>query len=346
MEILRNKPLVTTIIVTYQYGHFIEEAIESVLNQDFPKEDMEIIVVDDGSTDDTEERIKKYKDKIKYIYKENGGQASALNVGFENAKGEIICTLDADDYWLPQKIRKVVLEFEKDPEVGYVYHPFILYYTETKKIEKQEFTPTSGWIFEDKIKVLKYLGMATSGCAFRKRFLNRLLPIPSNLKIAADGYLVGLIPFIFKVLALNEHLTVYRFHKKNLFNILGYDLERLKKKQESLKILLESEKQWLIKEGYNLDTPLIKTYLSRHQLDVYLGEMTFKPPKNIEFFRFLLRYSKIYQPLWRGRYRIFKLMQILSGLLVGYKIFNLFKKIYAKNYFFKKMRKILIPRKF
>jgi len=70
---------ITVLIDTYNYGRYIEEAIESVLAQDFPAEEMEILVVDDGSTDDTRARVGKYADRVKYIYKKNGGQASAFN---------------------------------------------------------------------------------------------------------------------------------------------------------------------------------------------------------------------------------------------------------------------------
>jgi glycosyltransferase involved in cell wall biosynthesis len=101
-----KEPLVTVLIDTYNYGRFIEEAIESVLAQDFPLDEVEILVVDDGSTDDTSQRIEKYRSRIHYFCKPNGGQASALNFGIAYAKGEIIALLDADDFWLPGKLKR------------------------------------------------------------------------------------------------------------------------------------------------------------------------------------------------------------------------------------------------
>src|ERR1043166_8636595 len=74
-------PFISVLIGTYNYGVFIEDAIDSVLRQTFAPGETEIVVVDDGSTDDTRERLKRYKGAIRYVYKENGGQASALNVG-------------------------------------------------------------------------------------------------------------------------------------------------------------------------------------------------------------------------------------------------------------------------
>src|SRR5215469_9815325 len=125
------KPFVTVLIDTYNYGRFVTEAIESVLAQDYPPEKIEILVVDDGSTDDTKERIAKYGQRLQYLFKPNGGQASAFNFGIPRAGGEIVALLDADDYWFPSKIQRVVEEFGRHPDAGLVYHSFREFRTET-----------------------------------------------------------------------------------------------------------------------------------------------------------------------------------------------------------------------
>src|ERR1700730_4905703 len=117
-----SAPFVTILIDTYNYGHYVEEAVESVIAQEFPREQREILVVDDGSTDDTAERLKKYGDSIRYLRKPNGGQASAFNFGFAAARGEIFALLDADDLWLADKLRRVCETFEKNPEAGMVFY--------------------------------------------------------------------------------------------------------------------------------------------------------------------------------------------------------------------------------
>src|SRR2546423_15124764 len=99
-------PHVTVLIDTYNYGRFIEEAIESVVSQDFPAAEMEILVVDDGSTDDTAERVKKYGERIRYFRKENGGQAAGVNGGFAKGQGGIVVMLGGGDYFLPGKVRR------------------------------------------------------------------------------------------------------------------------------------------------------------------------------------------------------------------------------------------------
>ena len=100
-------PFFTVLIDAYNYGEFVEEAVPSVLAQDFAAEKREILVVDDGSQDDTQERLQKFGEKIRYLRKPNGGQASAFNLGFENACGEVIARLDADDVWLPGELGRV-----------------------------------------------------------------------------------------------------------------------------------------------------------------------------------------------------------------------------------------------
>src|SRR5262252_4522049 len=120
-----TSPWITVLITTYNYAEFIGEAIDSVLEQNFPLDQVEILVVDDGSTDDTADRIKRYGSRIRYLYKPNGGQASALNTGIGNAQGEIVVLMDADDLFSPRKLAKVSQAFRQDPTVGMVYHPLL-----------------------------------------------------------------------------------------------------------------------------------------------------------------------------------------------------------------------------
>lgn len=95
---------VSVIIPTYNRGHLIGEAIESVLGQDIADCEIEAIVVDDGSTDDTSQVIKLFRNKVKYIYQENQGAGVARNRGIEETTGEWIAFLDSDDRWLPDKL--------------------------------------------------------------------------------------------------------------------------------------------------------------------------------------------------------------------------------------------------
>ena len=105
---VKGIPRVSVLIDTYNHERFIERAILSVLEQDMPMDDVEILVVDDDSTDRTPVIIRRFEPRVRLIRKPNGGQASAFNVGIPECRGEIVAFLDGDDWWAPQKLRKVV----------------------------------------------------------------------------------------------------------------------------------------------------------------------------------------------------------------------------------------------
>ncbi len=111
-------PLVSVIIPTYNYGRYLPRAIESCLNQSYTA--LEIIVVDDGSTDNTQEVAKRYQDRIVYIRQENGGVSAARNKGLEQATGAFIAFLDADDYITEDAIQTRLEALTKNPEAGVV----------------------------------------------------------------------------------------------------------------------------------------------------------------------------------------------------------------------------------
>lgn len=222
--ITNRSPLISVIIDSYNYGRFIEEAIDSVLNQTFPAGDMEIIVVDDGSTDDTQARIKKYKDKIKYIYKSNRGQASALNAGFENAKGEIIAFLDSDDYWHPQKISSIAEIFEGPAKVDFIYHNLNVIDANRNLIKPYYYYHRNNDVMikdidiDDYLKGRIILNVPMSGISVRVEYLMNLMPIPESYSICADAYLHFFLPFYAKTFAfIWAPLGSYRIHGNNLF---------------------------------------------------------------------------------------------------------------------------------
>lgn len=112
-------PKVSVIIPAYNVGPYIEETLQSVFRQTFT--DYEVIVVDDGSTDDIKNKIRPYMGKIKYIYQKNKGLAGARNTGIKVAKGDYIALLDGDDIWLRQYLEEHLKEIEKDSKIGIVF---------------------------------------------------------------------------------------------------------------------------------------------------------------------------------------------------------------------------------
>jgi glycosyltransferase involved in cell wall biosynthesis len=108
---INRKPLVSIIIPTYNRAQLLPAAIESVLGQGYPN--TEVIIVDDGSTDDTQEVLGRFGNRINVVTQENKGAAAARNIGIRSSKGEIVAFLDSDDLWLPTKLERQVALLEK-----------------------------------------------------------------------------------------------------------------------------------------------------------------------------------------------------------------------------------------
>ncbi|MDJ0518784.1 MAG: glycosyltransferase, partial [Trichodesmium sp. MO_231.B1] len=129
-------PRVSVIIATYNNGHYILEAIASIFNQTYRS--YEIIVIDDGSTDNTRQVLEPYLDKLRYVYQENKGVSHARNLGLEMARGEFISFLDADDFFLRDKLAKQVAIFDARPSLGIVHSGWRLINEKGEKISDIE----------------------------------------------------------------------------------------------------------------------------------------------------------------------------------------------------------------
>ena len=137
---------VSVIIPTYNYGEFIGGAIESVLSQTLAP--LEVIVVDDGSNDDTEARIKPF-DQVRYIRKDRGGVSSARNEGVRQSRGDYVAFLDADDAWLPDKLERQLNRFSDDPEIGLVHCGLREIDAITGEKSRDYTSGAEGWVADD-----------------------------------------------------------------------------------------------------------------------------------------------------------------------------------------------------
>lgn len=217
-----SQPLVSIAINNYNYGQFLGEAIESALQQSYPH--CEVIVVDDGSTDDSREVIARYGDRIIPVFKENGGQASAFNAGFAASRGEIICFLDADDLFLPEKVTEIVQAFGDRTSFGWCFHPLKFVDIHAKPVGEP--TEYDGSLREyDMRQQLKngkltdqFSPPSTSGLCFRRSLIQQILPMPEAKRIGLnDGYLEFAAVGLSQGLFLNQELGLYRLHGSNAY---------------------------------------------------------------------------------------------------------------------------------
>jgi glycosyltransferase involved in cell wall biosynthesis len=214
---MKSAPLVSILINNYNYDRYLPLAINDAIAQTYPN--TEIIVVDDGSTDNSRQIINSYQAKIIPIFKNNGGQASALNAGFAVSKGEIICLLDADDSWLPSKVEEVVAAFNTYPQATVVYH-------KVQNINQGGTPMGKPWppyqaIVGNVSNVVSQAGgwwpfPPSTALSFSRQFLTTAMNIPeAEYRLCADAYLADLAPFFGEVVGIDQILSQFRIHDAN-----------------------------------------------------------------------------------------------------------------------------------
>ncbi len=319
----RMHPIITVLIIAYNYGRFIEEAIDSVLGQEFPLEQVEILVVDDGSTDDTAERVKKYGSRAQYFYKPNGGQASALNFGIGKASGEIVTLLDADDFFLPGKLARVVEAFQRDRSLGMVYHRIEVWHERTGERRDWDFVAVSGDLHEEPKKFVVYLTPPNLAVSFRQSALKRLLPIPEEIRMVADCYLAALIPFVAPVRAIPEVLAIYRVHGANSHYTSDRDvsIETRKSKLRMWQTVIAAMRKWLAENGYTGRLAPVRAMQRHWTLLLEREEFVVAAPGRLRFFRYLARCYRYQFPLMTWQLRLINGFNALGSLVVGYEGF-------------------------
>jgi len=222
--------LVSIVINNYNYEQFLPQAIDSALQQTYPA--VEVVVVDDGSTDNSRSVIEGYGDRVRAIFQPNGKQAAALNTGFAACQGKIVLFLDADDYLLPTAVEQIVAAFQ--PGVGKVH--FRLQVVDGCNAPLGYFIPSvgmslaSGEVWRKLLQTSSYVSAPMSGNAYRRETLEPVFPIPDDYKTTADDYLMISTPFYADKLAgIDAPIGAYRVHTSNQWALTAVSGSRFRR---------------------------------------------------------------------------------------------------------------------
>lgn len=325
-------PFATALIDTYNHQRFIEQALVSAVEQDFPSDELEIIVVDDGSTDRTPEIVRKFAPRVRLIQKANGGQVSSFNAGVAKTNGQIIAFLDGDDWWERSKISRVVKAFEADPDVAAVGHGY--YEVDDNGIVRGQWTPDEGARLSLEMPALALkstslrIFLGTSRFSVRKSVLLRTLPIPPELPFF-DNFVFSQAVAIGGAVLLREPLCYYRVHSGSLYASQVATEKRLRTRYTLLKALLDNLPERL--RSFAISDAAISAFLDFDRSEMQRLKLMLQGGWPWETCRVeAMSYRQEYRnPDWR--YRVFKGFVLLSTLLMPPKSFYRMRRWYSKQ---------------
>jgi len=221
---------VDIVINNHNYGAYLGDAIASACEQTY--ENVNLIIVDDGSTDDSRALLAEQGDDVTVVLKENGGQASALNAGMERCEGDVVIFLDADDTLHPEAAARVAAAFAADDTVSKVQYRMDVIDADGHdqgEIKPPPHLPLPGGDLErvELAYPFDLVWLPTSGNAFRADAVRRILPIPeeSYPVCGADWYLVHLTTLLGRVVSLEAASASYRVHGANSYEPQGTGLD-------------------------------------------------------------------------------------------------------------------------
>jgi glycosyltransferase involved in cell wall biosynthesis len=216
-----SSPTVSVIIPSYNCEAYIAETIGSVLGQTL--RDVELIVVDDGSTDRTCEIVAAYGARVRLLTQKNAGVCAARNFGIREARGQYICLMDHDDYWFPDKLELQLEQMLRHPEVGLVYSSFIWWhpgedgnFPDHDSFDQASFPVGiderfSGWIYHE---LLLDCWVLTSAALIRAEVFDKCGMYDESLPYSEDWDLWLRISREYPFIKLKRPLTLYRQHPR------------------------------------------------------------------------------------------------------------------------------------
>jgi glycosyltransferase involved in cell wall biosynthesis len=254
---LAPRPAVSVLISSYNYGRFLGEAIESALRQSSPP--LEVIVADDGSEDDSCEVAEAYArrgDPVLLVRGGHRGMAGSLNAAFRASSGDIICLLDADDYFAPEKINLVVSAFRDHPNAGFAVH-------RTQRIDDRgrqvgvypllHRLPAGDCAAATLQNSGILMGLPpTSSLSLRREVAEQIFPIPEYFRGYAEQMIHRLAPLLTHVCAVDEALSFWRLHGRNDANSAHVTVARLERELTYMRKLWSEQHSFLLRRAPHL----------------------------------------------------------------------------------------------
>lgn len=247
-------PLVSIIIDSFNYGRFLAEAIDSALKQNYPR--LEVIVVDDGSTDNSREVMAGYGSRIVAVLQENRGQAAAFNAGFRRSRGDVILFLDSDDVLFPTAAACAV-DALRDGKTIKAHWP--LWVVDGQGVRTGKLCPklplAEGVLRADILKGGPWcIATPPTSCnAWTRGFLERVMPVPEkSYRLCADSYLITLGWVSGFTRLVREPQGLYRVHGQN--NYAGRPFhQKLRRDMEIYELLCGLLTDYFAREGAAVD---------------------------------------------------------------------------------------------
>jgi glycosyltransferase involved in cell wall biosynthesis len=205
-------PLVSIVIINFNYARFLAKAIDSALAQGHRT--VEVVVVDDGSTDRSRELIAGYGERVLPVLKENGGHASVFNAGFRASRGEFVIFVDSDDF-IHRDAASRVCEAATDRCAKVQYRLSIVDEAGTPTgVDPPWSVPMpNGNVVPELLATGRYVTPVTAGNAYPRTVLEQIMPIPEEpFRMGGDGYLNAVCPFYGDIVSIDEELGYYRRH--------------------------------------------------------------------------------------------------------------------------------------
>ena len=236
---MSTQPLVSVVIPSYNYGHFIGQAVESVLNQSY--KNIEIIVVDDGSQDHTDQILAEFGNRITVIKSENQGACTARNLGILHSKGELIAFLDADDYWEPTKTEiQVKALISSRTDLNYCEMIIDDGSTHRKSLSPNPEELSTAWFHKNPGRT----PFAPSVVLMRRELVARTSGWNTNLKSPAEDFDFFRRSIKYgKFSKVQEPLVVHRNHEASL--TASNDLRYFQDNRRALRIMIAEDRDYL-----------------------------------------------------------------------------------------------------